>query len=166
MNMMQPTTALHTCPYCEQMHFGDVKEKLYADAPALTTPSAHLLDLCRAYLAIVDGGDETRQGAERTAAHDALIEQMRAEDFIGTPNRVQARWLARYFVQTDFLQAQRIAPRAGRVLMFWRVNSEPLYPKLEPFPPFAEREERAALVFYKPVWVKINSFFKEAQNEL
>ncbi|OQZ00394.1 MAG: hypothetical protein B6D41_00120 [Chloroflexi bacterium UTCFX4] len=131
-------------------------------------PSAHLLELCRAYLAMVDEPDghtsTPERDAERAAAHDALIEQMRAEDFIGTPNRVQARWLARYFVQTDFLQAQRIAPREGRTLLFWRVNSEPLYPKLEAFPPFDEHEERAALAFYKPVWVRINAFFKEAKR--
>ncbi len=132
------------------------------------TPSARLLELCRAYLAMVDEPDghtsTPERDAERAAAHDALIEQMRAEDFIGTPNRIQARWLARYFVQTDFLKTHRIAPREGRTLLFWRVNSEPLYPKLEAFPPFDEHEERAALALYKPVWVRINAFFKEAQQ--
>lgn len=85
-----------------------------------------------------------------------IMTRTREEDFIGTPNRVQARWLARYFAQTDFLQTHRIAPREGRTLLFWRVTSEPLYPKLESFPPFAEHEERAALAFYRPVWVKVN----------
>ena len=133
-------------------------------------PSARLLELCRAYLTMVDEPDghtsTPERDAERTAAHNALIEQLREEDFIGTPNRVQARWLARYFAQTDFLQTHRIAPREGRTLLFWRVTSEPLYPKLESFPPFAEHEERAALAFYRPVWVKVNAFFKEAKNEL
>ena len=48
------------------------------DVAALAAPpaGAHLLELCRAYLAIVDSGDETRQGAERTAAHEAMMEQM------------------------------------------------------------------------------------------
>ena len=45
--------------------------------------------------------------------------------------------------------------------MFWRVASATQYPKLEAFPPFEEHEEHAALAFYKPVWVKINAFFKE-----
>ncbi len=133
-------------------------------------PSARLLELCRAYLTMVDEPDghtsTPERDAERTAAHNALIEQLREEDFIGTTNRVQARWLARYFAQTDFLQTHRIAPREGRTLLFWRVTSEPLYPKLESFPPFAEHEERAALAFYRPVWVKVNAFFKEEKNEL
>jgi hypothetical protein len=133
------------------------------------TPSARLLDLCRAYLAMVDEPDghtsTPERDAERAAAHDALIEQMRAEDFIGTPNRVQVRWLARYFVQTDYLKTHYITPREGRTLLFWRVNSEPLYPILEAFPPFAEHEERAALAFYQPVWVKINAFFKACPDE-
>lgn len=133
-------------------------------------PSAHLLELCRTYLAMVDEPDghtaTAERNAERTAAHNALIEQMCDEDFLGTPNRVQARWLARYFVQTDFLATHRIVPREGRTLLFWRVTSEPTYPKLEPFPPFAEQEERAALAFYQPVWVKLNAFFKETKREL
>lgn len=47
-------------------------------APVLE-PSSQLLELARRYLELVDSGDETRQGDERTQAHEALMDAMQAE---------------------------------------------------------------------------------------
>jgi hypothetical protein len=59
-----------------------------------------LLELSRAYLSIVDGGDPDRQGGERTAAHEALMDELESE---GIPfyARYEARWIARWLVQKD-----------------------------------------------------------------
>jgi hypothetical protein len=56
-----------------------------------------LTELAKSYLAIVDSGDESRQGAERTNAHDEMMAQMRID---GVPfnSRVEARWIARWLV--------------------------------------------------------------------
>lgn len=119
----------------------------------LIAPSDQLLDLARRYLEIVDSSDEERQGDERTRAHNALIQAMLDEGIIRTPpNRAQVRWLARYFVQTDYLDRAHTAPRS--FVMFVRKQPGPL-PRLEAVPPFAEHEETDALQFYVPVRVTI-----------
>lgn len=124
-------------------------------------PSAHLLELCRAYLAIVDSGDETRQGEERTAAHNELIAEMLRAGIIATPpNRVQVRWLARYFVQSDYLERAHTAPRS--FVMFVRKGN--INPRLEFVPPFQEEEEKSALAFYVPVRVIIEPLFEDSEN--
>lgn len=60
-------------------------------------PSAKLLELARSYLEIVDSGDETRQGDERTQAHEALMDAMQAER-IPFNARWEARWIARWLL--------------------------------------------------------------------
>ena len=72
-------------------------------------PSAELLALCRAYLEIVDSGDEARQGDERTAAHETMMDAMERE---GIPfnSRYEARWIARYLVSENTLE-QDFTPR-------------------------------------------------------
>lgn len=61
------------------------------------TPSAKLLELAHHYIEIVDSGDETRQGDERTAAHDEMMAQMQAER-IPFNARYEARWIARWML--------------------------------------------------------------------
>ena len=124
-------------------------------------PSAHLLELCRAYLEIVDNQDETRQGAERTAAHNALIAEMLNAGIIDAPNRVQVRWLARYFVQTDYLQRAHTAPHT--FVMFVRKGAA--HPRLEFVPPYQEDEEKSALAFYVPVRVTIEPLLEDTDND-
>lgn len=119
-------------------------------------PSAHLLELCHAYLDLVDNGTREQQGEERTRAHNALIEQMVQEKIVApSPHRVLVRWLARYLTRTDFLQHAQITPQS--YVMFLRRGSFP--PKLEYLPPFYEKEEPAALDFYVPVRVTIEPLF-------
>lgn len=60
-------------------------------------PSARVLELARHYLEIVDSGDETRQGEERTQAHEALMDAMEAER-IPFNARWEARWIARWLL--------------------------------------------------------------------
>lgn len=60
-------------------------------------PSANMLELARRYLEIVDSGDETRQGKERTQAHEALMDAMQAER-IPFNARWEARWIARWLL--------------------------------------------------------------------
>jgi hypothetical protein len=122
------------------------------DSLEMPLPSVRLLELCRAYLDLVDNGTREQQGEERTRAHNALIDQMVQEKIVPpSPHRILVRWLARYFTQTDFLRQSRIAPRS--YVMFLRRDTFP--PKLENLPPFYEQEERAALDFYVPVRVTI-----------
>lgn len=125
---------------------------------AREAPSEHLLGLCRAYLALVDRGTPEQQGMERTRAHNAVIQQMVEEGIVDpSPHRVLVRWLARYFVQTDFLAQNNIVSTLANVphtqIMFLRRDSFP--PKLESLPPFNEQEEKNALAFYVPVRVTI-----------
>lgn len=56
-----------------------------------------LIELARQYLSIVDHGSESDQREKRTAAHDAMMTQMRLE---GVPfnSRIEARWIARWLV--------------------------------------------------------------------
>ncbi|RIK18567.1 MAG: hypothetical protein DCC52_15780 [Chloroflexi bacterium] len=125
----------------------------------MPTPSAQLLELCRAYLDLVDHGALEQQGAERTRAHNDLIEQMVREQIVPpSPHRALVRWLARYFTQTDFLQQAPIEPRT--YVMFLRRDTFP--PKLENLPPFYEKEERAALDFYVPVRVTVEPLMEQA----
>ncbi len=115
-------------------------------------PSSRLLELCRAYLELVDHGTPEQQGVERTRAHNALIQQMVAENVVTpSPHRVVVRWLARYFVQSSFLQQPPTETQS--VVMFLRRDSFPL--QLEALPPFYENEEARALDFYVPVRVTI-----------
>src|SRR5258708_7396706 len=88
------------------------------------TPSPRLLELCRAYLELVDHGTPEQQDKERTRAHNALIEQMVAEGIVEpTPHRVLVRWLARYLVQSDYLHQSPAAPRS--YVMFLRRDTFP-----------------------------------------
>ncbi len=126
----------------------------------MPTPSAQLLELCRAYLDLVDNGALEQQGAERTRAHNDLIEQMVREQIVPpSPHRALVRWLARYFTQTNFLQQPPSA--AQSYVMFLRRDMFP--PKLENLPPFYEKEERSALEFYVPVRVTVEPLLE--QNE-
>lgn len=61
---MQPTTALHTCPYCEEMHFGDVKEKLYVDALALS-PQAKSIKRADDLAALIQAAREAAHSLDR-----------------------------------------------------------------------------------------------------
>ena len=62
-------------------------------------PSTKLFELARRYLEIVDSGDETRQGEERTQAHEALMDAMEAER-IPFNARWEARWIARWLLSS------------------------------------------------------------------
>lgn len=125
------------------------------------TPSAALLDLCRVYLELVDHGTPEQQGAERTQAHNALIAQMVTDGIVeSSPHRVLVRWLARYFVQADYLRQEPTAPQS--YIMFLRRDTFP--PKLETLPPFYEREELAALDYYVPVRVTIGPLLEQNGN--
>lgn len=132
--------------------------------PAPETMTAPLLELCRAYLAIVDSGDETRQGAERTAAHDAMMETMRGAG-IPFDARWEARWIARYLLAVDAGQLPRGAPGAHTKTMWAKIpaNADPL--QYDPFEngaitlsaaPFrTEADERAHALEWIPVRVTI-----------
>lgn len=138
--------------------------------PNSIVPSAKLLALCRAYLAIVDSGDETRQGnsdsyeSARTAAHDAMMEQMQRE---GIPfnARWEARWMARYLLAVE---AQRLPRAAGKehTVMMWAkipVSADPLQfdpcengaTILSASPFRTEDDERAHALEWVPVLVTI-----------
>lgn len=129
-----------------------------------SAPSAHLLKECRAYLAIVDSGDETRQGAERTAAHDAMMETMRREG-IPFDARWEARWIARYLLAVDAGQLPRGAPGEHTKIMWAKIpaNADPLqYAVFEngaitlSAAPFrTEADERAHALEWIPVCVTI-----------
>lgn len=122
------------------------------------TPSARLLDLCRAYLELVDHGTPEQQSKERTRAHNELIQQMVAEGIVApSPHRTLVRWLARYFVQSDYLQRAQGEPHS--YVMFLRRDTVP--PKLEHFPPFYEKEEPSALEYYVPVRVTIEPLLEK-----
>ena len=139
-----------------------------ATTPAKTStrkasaPSVKLLELCRAYLELVDHGTVEQQGQERTRVHNALIQQMVAEGIVApAPHRAMVRWLARYFTETDFLQQPANAPQS--YVMFMRRDTFP--PKLENLPPFYEQEEQSALKFYTPVRVTIEPLLEQdAEN--
>jgi hypothetical protein len=121
-------------------------------------PSPQLLDLCRAYLDLVDHGAPEQQGQERTRVHNALIQQMVAEGIVEpSPHRAIVRWLARYFVETDLLNQAPAAPQT--LVMFLRKDTFP--PKLEALPPFYEQEESRALEFYVPVRVTIEPLVQQ-----
>jgi len=60
-------------------------------------PSPKLLELARMYVEIVDSGNSARQGAERTAAHEALMDAM-LEERIPFNARWEARWIARWLL--------------------------------------------------------------------
>ena len=136
------------------------------DVAALAAPpaGAHLLELCRAYLAIVDSGDETRQGAERTAAHEAMMEQM-TRDGIPFDARWEARWIARYLLAVASGQLPRVAQGAHTKIMWAKIpqNADPL--QFDPFEngaillsaaPFrTEADERAHALEWYPVRVTI-----------
>jgi len=64
-------------------------------------PSKELLARAREYLAIVDSGDRTRQGEERTLAHEALMDAMK-DEHIPFNARWEARWIARWLVSGGF----------------------------------------------------------------
>lgn len=63
-------------------------------------PSVRLVNLAQHYLEIVDSGDETRQGEERTRAHEALMDAMEAER-IPFNARWEARWIARWLLSGE-----------------------------------------------------------------
>jgi len=60
----------------------------------------NLITLAKNYLSIVDSGDPERQGDERTAAHEALMDEMQRLK-IPFYARYEARWIARWLVQRD-----------------------------------------------------------------
>lgn len=127
-------------------------------------PGARLLELCRAYLAIVDSGDATRQGAERTAAHDAMMDQMERE---GIPfnARWEARWIARYWLAVDAGQLAAVANGTHTKIMWAKIppGADPL--QYDPFAngaivlsaaPFrSEADERAHALEWYPVLVTV-----------
>lgn len=87
---------------------------LVESAPTLE-PSARLLELARRYLEIVDSGVETRQGEERTLAHEALMDAMEAER-IPFNARWEARWIARWL-----LSGTRVSNGKHTTIMFARI---------------------------------------------
>jgi len=128
------------------------------------SPGALVLELCRAYLAIVDSGDETRQGDERTTAHDEMMEAMRRA---GIPfnARWEARWIARYWLAVDAGQLAHVAQGQHTKIMWAKIpaNADPL--QYDPFEngaivlsaaPFrTEADERAHALEWIPVRVSI-----------
>lgn len=129
-------------------------------------PTAHLLELCRAYLAIVDSGDETRQGDERTAAHDAMMDEMQRAG-IPFDARWEARWIARYLLAVDAgqLRAGHVAQGEHTKIMWAKIpaSADPL--QYDPFEngaillsaaPFrTEADERAHALEWIPVCVTV-----------
>jgi len=78
-------------------------------------PSPKLLGLARQYLEIVDSGDPSRQGEERTHAHEALMDAMEAER-IPFNARWEARWIARWL-----LSGRVVASGKNTTIMFAQV---------------------------------------------
>lgn len=125
---------------------------------------AHVLELCRAYLAIVDSGDETRQGEERTAAHDAMMDAMQRAS-IPFDARWEARWIARYLLAVDAGQLAAVANGTHTKIMWAKIpqSADPL--QYDPFEngaillsaaPFrTEADERAHALEWYPVRVTI-----------
>jgi hypothetical protein len=139
-----------------EAHMSNAALKL--EKQAAQSPSPRLLELCRAYLDLVDHGTREQQGEERTRAHNELIQQMVAEGLVeASPHRVLVRWLARYLVQSDYLSQPQDAPRS--YVMFLRRDTFP--PRLENLPPFYEKEESSALDYYVPVRVTIEPLLEQ-----
>lgn len=124
-------------------------------------PSAELLDLARRYLEIVDSGDKTRQGEERTQVHEALMEAMEAEH-IPFNARWEARWIARWL-----LSGAPVRDGKHTTIMFAKIPAR-FEPKeydpvrdgvleLTSFPFHNEDEERAKAERYVPVVVTVEA---------
>lgn len=131
------------------------------DAPDGLPPgsSPELLELARAYLEIVDSGDSSRQGDERTRAHEALMDAMEAER-IPFNARWEARWIARWL-----LLATSAGTGKNTTIMFARVPMRFDANEYEPIrdgvleltiSPFQDEEdERKRSMRYVPVLVTI-----------
>ena len=98
-------------------------------------PSIELLKLATEYLAIVDSGDESRQGEERTLAHDALLDQMEKER-IPFNARYVARWIARWMLKGSTEPNVR-----GATVMFARLNKHNGVPEQLYFNPPDDNKE-------------------------
>lgn len=124
-------------------------------------PSATLLERARHYLEIADSGDKTRQGQERTQAHEALMDAMQAEH-IPFNARWEARWIARWLLAD-------VAVSEGKhtTIMFAKIPAR--YDKgeydpvrdgvleLTSFPFRDEDDERANAGCYIPVLVTVEA---------
>lgn len=82
----------------------NTKSLTNSDNTMLPIFSPRLLELAGRYLEIVDSGDESRQGAERTRAHEALMDEMEAER-IPFNARWEARWIARWLLSGTTVRA-------------------------------------------------------------
>lgn len=121
--------------------------------------SESLLQRAREYLAIVDSGDPTRQGEERTAAHEALMDAMQAER-IPFNARWEARWVARWLVSGGFVYAGKYM-----TIMFAQAPARYEDGEYDPvrdgvlnltcFPYRTEDEERKNFARYVPVLVTV-----------
>lgn len=131
---------------------------LVESAPTLE-PSARLLELARRYLEIVDSGVETRQGEERTQAHEALMDAMEAER-IPFNARWEARWIARWL-----LSGTRVSNGKHTTTMFAKIPARYDAGKYDPvrdgvleltcFPFRDEDDERKRAQRFVPVIVSI-----------
>jgi len=131
---------------------------LVDSAPTLE-PSARLLELARRYLEIVDSGDETRQGEERTQAHEALMDAMEAER-IPFNARWEARWIARWL-----LSGAQVSDGKHTTIMFAKIPARYDTGEYDPvrdgvleltrFPFKDEADERVRTMRFVPVLVTV-----------
>ena len=122
-------------------------------------PSETLLERAREYLAIVDGGDTSRQGQERTLAHEALMDALKAEH-IPFNARWEARWIARWLVSGSFTTNGKFM-----TIMFAQAPARYADGEYDPvrdgvlnltcFPFLDEEEERKHFPRYVPVLVTV-----------
>lgn len=126
----------------------------------LTIPaSPKLRELARQYLEIVDSGDESRQGEERTLAHEALMDAMEAER-IPFNARWEARWIARWL-----LSGRAVGNGKNTTIMFAQVPArfdvqdyDPIRDgvlELTSFPFQDEEDERKRAMRFVPVLVTV-----------
>lgn len=131
----------------------------FLDRAPTIKPSAKLLELARSYLEIVDSGDETRQGDERTQAHEALMDAMQAER-IPFNARWEARWIARWLLTGTSVSADK-----HTTIMFAQIPTRYDASEYDPvrdgvleltsFPFRDENDERKHATRYVPVLVTI-----------
>ena len=69
--------------------------------------TSELIESVRKYIEIVDSGDESRQGDERTSAHEELMDIFEKSK-IPFNSRFEARWIARWILKTDSLPSMEL----------------------------------------------------------
>lgn len=123
--------------------------------------NSELLEAARRYLEIVDSGDETRQGDERTQAHEALMDAMEKAR-IPFNARWEARWIARWVLADTVVSNGK-----HTTVMFAKVSARYNPGEYDPvrdgvleltnFPFRDEAEERANAMRYVPVLVTVEA---------